>query len=60
MLLVMKKNKGIALLLTLVIMIALGVMSLGLQSIIVTSSKNNARSNILNVNYLAAEYGQEN
>ena len=56
----MKKNKGIALLLTLVIMIALGVMSLGLQSIIVTSSKNNARSHILNVTYRAAEYGLEN
>ena len=60
MLLVMKKNKGIALLLTLVVMIALGVMSLGLQSIIVTSSKNNARSHILNVTYRAAEYGLEN
>ena len=56
----MKKNKGIALLLTLVIMIALAVMSLGLQSIIVASSKNNARSHILNVTYRVAEYGLEN
>ena len=60
MLLVMKKDKGIALLLTLVIMIALAVMSVGLQSIIVASSKNNARSHILNVTYRVAEYGLEN
>ena len=54
-----KKEKGIALLLTIVVLIALSTMSIALLSIIQTSAKNTARSHRSMVANQAAEYGIE-
>jgi hypothetical protein len=54
-----KKEKGIALLLTLMILIALSTMSIAMLSIIQTSAKNTARSHLSVITYQAAEAGIE-
>ena len=54
-----KKEKGIALLLTIVVLIALSTMSIALLSVIQTSAKNTARSHRSMVANQAAEYGIE-
>ena len=54
-----KKEKGIALLLTLMILIALSTMSIAMLSIIQTSAKNTARSHLTVITYQAAEAGIE-
>ena len=54
-----KKEKGIALILTIVVLIALSTMSIALLSIIQTSAKNTARSHRTMVANQAAEYGIE-
>ena len=54
-----KKEKGIALILTIVVLIALSTMSIALLSIIQTSAKNTARSHRSMVANQAAEYGIE-
>ena len=54
-----KKEKGIALLLTLMIIIALSTMSIAMLSIIQTSAKNTARSHLSVITYQAAEAGIE-
>ena len=54
-----KKDKGVALLLTMFILIALSSMSIAMLSIIQTSSKNTARAHRSVVTYQAAEFGIE-
>lgn len=54
-----KKEKGIALLLTLMIIIALSTMSIAMLSIIQTSAINTARSHLSVITYQAAEAGIE-
>ena len=54
-----KKEKGIALLLTLMILIALSTMSIAMLSIIQTSAINTARSHLSVITYQAAEAGIE-
>ena len=54
-----KKEKGIALLLTLMILIALSTMSIAMLSIIQTSAKNTALSHLTVITYQAAEAGIE-
>ena len=54
-----KKDKGVALLLTMLILIALSSMSIAMLSIIQTSSKNTVRAHRSVVTYQAAEFGIE-
>ena len=54
-----KKDKGVALLLTMFILIALSSMSIAMLSIIQTSSKNTVRAHRSVVTYQAAEFGIE-
>jgi len=54
-----KKDKGVALLLTMFILIALASMSIAMLSIIQTSSKNTVRAHRSVVTYQAAEFGIE-
>ena len=54
-----KKEKGIALLLTWIVLIALSTMSIAMLSIIQTSAKNTARSHLSVITYQAAEAGIE-
>ena len=54
-----KKDKGVALLLTMFILIVLASMSIAMLSIIQTSSKNTVRAHRSVVTYQAAEFGIE-
>ena len=54
-----KKDKGVALLLTLFVLIALSTMSIAMLSIIVTSAKNSARAHQSIATQKAAEFGIE-